>query len=148
MEIYKQLTGVWKLTAWKMQRGDTPLDPPLGPASQCEGLLIYTTDLYVSVTLSIRDRSQFVDQAFDGGTVEEKRRAYETFLSYAGKFEVKEATRTIEHHVEMSSYPNFSGQTQVRLYELRENQLILSVPSVNIGNQIQSGYLAWQRLSS
>src|SRR5262245_38874769 len=124
MDIYDKLTGIWKLNEWKMQQGNTLLDPPLGPSSQVEGLLIYTADRYMSVALSLRGRAKFVDPAFDGATDEEKGQAYTTFLSYMGKFEVKEAIKTIEHHVEISSHPNFSGQTQVRPYDLREDNLI------------------------
>jgi hypothetical protein len=67
-------------------------------------------------------------------------------VSYSGRFEVDEASKVVEHHVELSSYPNFIGKTQVRVYELSEEDLTLRVPSINIGNEIAGGYLPWRRL--
>jgi hypothetical protein len=109
-------------------------------------LLIYTADRYMSATLSLRNRPRFGTEDFDGGTDEEKRRAYENFLSYSGRFEVNETRRTIEHHVAMSSYPNFVGRTLERLYELSEEKLTLTIQSINVGNQSIGSYLCWQRL--
>jgi hypothetical protein len=38
--------------------------------------------------------------------------------------------------MQLSSYPNFIGETQVRLYELTEEELTLKIPSINIRDEI------------
>jgi hypothetical protein len=92
MHIYCRFVGVWQLNDWRMLRGTDIFDPPLGPASECEGVLIYTPDRYMSVTISLRNRPNFITESFGGGTDAEKRQAYDTFFSYCGRCEVDESS--------------------------------------------------------
>lgn len=146
MNMYDRFVGVWRLNDWKMVRGSDILDPPIGPASECEGVLIYTPDRYMSVTISLRNRPHFATGSFDGGTDAEKRRAYETFFSYFGKCEVDEARKIMTHYVELSSYPNYVGRREERLYEFADHVLTLSVRSIKVGDQIVGSYLRWRKL--
>lgn len=146
MTIQDRLIGAWRLAEWKVSRGGAQQDPPWGPAGVCDGLLIYSPDGHVSATLSTRGRPKFASESIDGATDAEKCRAYDTFLSYSGKFEIDEENSTVHHHVELSSFPNFIGQDLVRIYEFDGSDLVLRIPEVKFKDMVVGGYIRWTRL--
>jgi hypothetical protein len=62
----------------------------LGPDAL--GLIMYTTDGYMSAQLMRRDRPAFDRPESDGGTPEQSAAAAAGYLAYSGPFEVDEST--------------------------------------------------------
>lgn len=108
------------------------------------GYIMYNAEGYMAVALMASNRKRFSSIDIMGGTTEEIVAAYGTYLSYCGKYAVTE-DRVI-HHVEVSSYPNWIGQDQVRFYKFEGNKLILSTPFMILGGKQQRGYLIWERM--
>ena len=107
------------------------------------GYIMYNDEGYMAVALMASNRRRFSSIDITGGTNDEIVAAYGTYISYCGKYEVTE-DRVI-HHVEVSSYPNWIGEDQVRFYKFEGDKLILSTPPMIFGGKQQSGYLIWER---
>ena len=145
--VRDRLVGSWEMIDWKLLKGGTSLPPPLGPADQCAGLLIYSPEGTMSAFLSARCRPPFEDTSLDGGTVEEKLRAFDTVIAYAGRYEVDEPTATVRHHVLHASLPNFVGQVLPRVCIFERDTLKLDTPKMRFGGESLASYILWQRLA-
>jgi hypothetical protein len=96
------------------------------------GYIMYNEQGYMSVAFMGADRAGFVAGDIMGGSIEEKVSAFETYQSYCGKYEIQRDK--ILHHIEVSLFPNWTGITQERFYELTDNRLSLSTAPV-LANQ-------------
>ena len=144
--IRQQLIGSWTMIDWKVFRGDTTIDPHLGPADKCGGFLIYCADGSMSVTLSVENRQAFTDGSLDGGTPEEKAHAYETITCYCGGFDVDEATHEVTHRVRYATFPNFVGRDLKRECIFEGDALKLDTPPMLFGGENLASYILWQRV--
>lgn len=137
----ERFIGTWKLVSYENRSGDQ-VTYPVG--KNPVGYIMYNAEGYMAVALMASNRKRFSSIDIMGGTTEEIVAAYGTYLSYCGKYAVTE-DRVI-HHVEVSSYPNWIGQDQVRFYKFEGNKLILSTPFMILGGKQQRGYLIWERM--
>ena len=80
------------------------------------GYVLYTADGRFSITISRRGRARFAAGDLLSGTTEEKARAMEGFVAYAGRYGFH-GDRVI-HHVELSLFPNWVETDQERWVEL------------------------------
>ncbi|MFC6930641.1 lipocalin-like domain-containing protein [Actinomadura yumaensis] len=131
---------------WKVFRGGETIDPPLGPATACTGLLIYTGEGTMSANLTLAERAPFADGSLDGGTQQERAEAYRSIISYAGTYEVDEPTATVVHHVKIATFPNFVGADLTRTCVFEdENTLKLDTPPMKMGGEPLGSHILWQR---
>jgi Lipocalin-like domain len=137
----ERFIGTWKLVSYENRSGDQ-VTYPVG--KNPVGYIMYNAEGYMAVALMASNRKRFSSIDIMGGTTEEIVAAYGTYLSYCGKYAVTE-DRVI-HHVEVSSYPNWIGEDQVRFYKFEGNKLILSTPFMILGGKQQRGYLIWERM--
>ncbi|MFI6170377.1 lipocalin-like domain-containing protein [Nocardia sp. NPDC051052] len=143
-----RLIGSWQLADWKVFGTDGSVDPPLGPAERCTGLLIYTPEGAMSAHLTLTDRARFTNASLDGGTIQEKADAYSSIISYAGTWDVFEASDTVVHHVRMATFPNFVGTDLRRLCVFEDAETLkLDTPPMAMGGQTRPSYIRWRRLS-
>ncbi|MFJ6892979.1 lipocalin-like domain-containing protein [Streptomyces hokutonensis] len=145
--LRSQLVGSWTLADWKVFTGDGDVDPPLGPAGDCSGLLIYTPEGTMSAHLTRTDRPRFADPSLDGGGQEEKADAYGSIISYAGTWEADETARTVTHHVTIATFPNFvdADLTRVCVFE-DDDTLKLDTPPMAMGGEARPSHILWRRL--
>ncbi|MCY4671087.1 MAG: lipocalin-like domain-containing protein [Rhodococcus sp.] len=143
--VQEKLIGSWEMIDWVLLEGTQRLDPPFGPVDQCGGLLIYSADGMMSATLSAENRQVFADSSLDGGTDEEKIRAYESIVSYSGRYSVDETTQVVTHHVQFASMPNFvgNGLERICIFE-SDNILKLDTPAMKVGGADRAGNILWQ----
>ncbi|MBL1119479.1 lipocalin-like domain-containing protein [Streptomyces sp. 110] len=144
--VRTRLSGSWRMTDWKVFCGEEELDPPLGPAADCAGLLIYTDEGTMSANLTLLERPPFADGSLDGGTQQERADAYRSVIAYAGTYDVDELTEAVVHHVEIATFPNFVGTdlTRTCIFE-DENTLKLDTPPMKMGGEWLGSYIRWQR---
>ena len=76
MNARARLIGAWELIDGKLLTEGKATDYEFAPQSGGGGILIYSTNGYMSATLSKRERPAFATDQLDGGTEEEKVRAY------------------------------------------------------------------------
>lgn len=138
------LVGGWRLLSWENRATDGQVTYPMG--IDALGALLYTADGRFSVTISRRGREGFAAGDLLSGTSEEKARAVEGFVAYAGRYSFH-GDRVI-HHVELSLFPNWVGSDQERWVELAGNRLILSASPLLLAGKLQVPRLIWERVDS
>jgi Lipocalin-like domain len=141
-EAHSALVGAWRLVSWENRAADDQVTYPMG--TDILGYLLYTADGRFSVTISRRDRAGFAAGDLLGGTAEEKARAVEGFVAYAGRYSFH-GDRVI-HHVELSLFPNWVGSDQQRWVELAGDRLTLSASPLLLGGKRQVPRLVWERV--
>ena len=152
MNARERLIGAWELIDGKLLTEGKTTDYEFAPQSGGGGVLIYSANGYMSATLSKRDRPAFATDQLDGGTEEEKVRAYSTFIAYTASFEVNETEMSVTHFVKYASFPNFVGRALTRylVFSGPEGQsgeeLRLNTPPMNFGGRNVDSYLTWRKL--
>jgi hypothetical protein len=102
--------------------------------------------VYADITISRRGRAGFAAGDLLSGTTEEKARAVEGFVAYAGRYSFH-GDRVV-HHVELSLFPNWVASDQERWVELAEDRLTLSASPLLLAGKLQVPRLVWERVDS
>jgi hypothetical protein len=136
------LVGAWRLVSWQNQAADGQVTYPMG--TDAMGYLLYGADGRFSVTISRKGRARFAASDLLSGTAEEKARALEGFVAYAGRYTFH-GDRVI-HHVELSLFPNWVGSDQERWVELAGDRLTLSASPLLLAGTQQVPRLVWERV--
>lgn len=137
------LVGGWRLRTW-VSVGDNGSEAlPMGETP--DGLVVYSADGTMVGIMGPGDRPPFATDDVTGGTVEERARAFATFIAYGGTYEVD--GESVTHRVETSLFPNWIGTTQRRRWQLDETgrRLTLTSPPVTLGGATRIQRLIWER---
>ena len=129
------LLGTWRLVSYETRDSTGQLQYPMG--EHVTGQLIYDTDGNMSARMMRDDRLPFVANDPCQGTDAEVRFAFEGHFSYFGTYTVNPTQQTVTHHVHGSSYPNYTGNDQIRHYSFDDARLLLSTPVVFRGQSLQ-----------
>ena len=135
--------GTWHLLSWELRAASGGIYHPLG--EDAAGLLIYSADGYMAVSLTKPGRAPFgLPWLFEGAPAE-KIAAMDSYASYAGRYEVREKESKVMHFVEFSLFPNWVGTTQERFFKFDQDRLVLSAaPFVKDGDE-QTAFLVWKK---
>jgi hypothetical protein len=140
-----QLLGTWRLISYV----EVPVDGsakryPMG--HHPEGIILYTSDGYMSVQVMKEDRREVASNDWAVGTDEEFAEYARSFFAYSGRFEVDEAGRIVRHSADVSLLPALVGHTQVRAAKIEGDRLHLSTisPFSSAGAQVNAK-LVWER---
>lgn len=136
-----RFVGTWRLIRCEHKMSDGTSRFPWG--LDAKGLLLYTSDGYMSAFLMKADRHRFASDDIFEGTASERVDAMESCLAYAGRYRVEE--KRVVHIVELSPFPNWIGSEQIRLFEWRGAQLILSSLPFQTSRGEETAYLTWER---
>ncbi|MCC6778875.1 MAG: lipocalin-like domain-containing protein [Hyphomicrobiales bacterium] len=138
-----ELAGVWRLKAFEFTDAKGGVFLPLG--EQPQGALVVSADGYAVISFSASDRSRFASDDVFAGTLEERAAAAAGYVSFGGPCEVTDTAISVE--VEQSSFPNWVGGKQVRLYERRGNRLTLRTSGPRLfGGVERSGRAELERM--
>lgn len=130
--------GTWRLVEWTLTLDGVPAAKPFGGAPV--GLLTYTADGRMCATLSRSDRPQLDAPTLAAAPVSDRAEAAAGYLAYAGTYEVH--GDVVNHHVEVSLFPNWVGGVQQRLVAWEDGDLVLS----SVGTATRDGRTAVNRL--
>jgi len=136
--------GAWRLLSLEARSSTGDLSYPFG--QDAAGYLLYSREGYMSVAVMQARRTHFASPDALQAPAEEKLAAFDTYSSYSGRYEVRE--RRVIHHVEISSFPNWSGKEQERFFAFSGDRLTLTAPPMRIGGVEQNLVAIWQRLRS
>ncbi len=139
----EQFIGTWKLVSANYRRPNGERMDYLGENPL--GALMYDERGNMSVQLMRRDRPAFASNDRLGGTLEEIKAALEGYLAYFGKYKVDEKNKTVTHHIEGCTFPNWVGVDQTRFFELDGNRLILRTPPLFVRGGQAVGEIVWER---
>jgi len=131
------LTGTWRLAAWRRVSDDGSVSYPLG--ENARGLLVYSPDGRMMVQMAAADRPRIEGTDPLGGDVGARAEAYSTCLAYFGSWEVE--GDQVRHRVDSSLYPNWSGAEQARPFTYDGHELVLRTPPA--GGVVNE--MAWTR---
>lgn len=134
------IIGTWRLRAYEVR-------PHNGAAAgrprwtRFAGQLVYTAGGRMSVHISTLDQRPFEAERRWDGTPDEKARAFDDYLAYAGTFRW-EGDRVV-HVIEQSLFPNWVGGEQVRMATLEDGLLVLTDTAAR---EDASVVLIWERV--
>ena len=135
------LVGTWKLVSWRRIVDDEMVTYPLG--ENASGLLVYAPDKAMAVTMTASDRPPMPDGDPLGGDVGKRAEAYSTCLAYIGTYELRDDE--VVHRIDVSLYPNWAGDEQVRSFTCTGDTLGLRTPPVHSASGTVVNELAWAR---
>jgi hypothetical protein len=141
--LREKILGTWRLVSYVEQdeRGG-PVTFPLG--RDAAGLIMYTTDGYMSAQLMRSGRHDYDQPDIGGGTIQQAAGAAEGYLAYSGPYDVDEAASIVHHRVAVSLLPNWLETVQIRHGSLKDNQLTL-VSEIPLGGKVIRSTLVWAR---
>ena len=115
------LAGLWRLVSMEQRYDDGRVVFPFGEDAQ--GYIYYAPDGFMSVAFQKAGRKPFETGGQWTASDAEKARAYDSVLTYCGRYTV-EGDRVV-HAIEMSLFPNWIGDRQVRHFELADDRLVI-----------------------
>jgi hypothetical protein len=79
-----------------------------------------------------------------GGDAHARADAYSSYLAYFGTYEVQD--ESVVHRIDGSLFPDWSTQEQVRPFTLKDGELVLHTPPMQVsGGTTVINELAWTR---
>lgn len=132
--------GTWRLVSMETRKEDESLHR----RGERKGYLIYSPEGYMSVAFMKEGRKEFASGDIRGGTVDEKIEAFNGYISYSGRYEVKDDI--VIHDIEVSLFPNWIGEKQERFYKFDGDTLTLSTPLQLVGGMKLSSHLVWEKV--
>lgn len=120
---------------------DGSLSSPLGPNP--EGSLVYTAGGWIAAQLCAADRAELPTDDLRGGDPSDHAAAFSSYFAYCGTYEIK--GNTVVHSVTMSLVPNWVGSSQVRYFEVNDDELVLRTPPIEVRGQLLVHEFRWQR---
>lgn len=143
--LFDQLLGSWELVEYTQIPATGRVRHPLG--EDAAGSLIYTPEHRMAVNIMRTGRAAWASANPGAGTEAETADAAAGYIAYAGGFTTDEAASAVEHHVDVSLFPNWIGVTQRRLVDLQGDELVLEAPALTdaAGNSV-TPRLRWRRM--
>lgn len=136
------LIGRWDIVAWEQLYDDGRREVPMG--EQLEGFIRYLPDGDMICMLARSERPGFTTGGQWNASAEEKAGAYQSMLSYAGRWKLE--GDVITHTVEISLYPNWKGGAQKRQLKVNPDGTIALSARLEDGTaQARTAQLVWQR---
>jgi Lipocalin-like domain len=142
----KKLVGAWRLVS--VEGTDATLhfayDHPTG-------IITYDRSGWMSVQIDIKGiRKPFVNGPASG-TGEEKVAAFDNYVAYYGTYTLDSKARTVTHHLEDASAPNWRGVNNVRWFEFQGKDRLLLIPREDgkggvIDRKDATYELLWERI--
>ena len=121
------IVGTWVLTAADKLLPDGTRTSDYG--DDPHGLVIFTADGHYSVQIYRSIRLKFSSADKLKGTPEEYRDASIGMSVHFGRYTLDPVKSTISFQIDRSSFANWDGTTQVRIYALKGDELSWKVPA-------------------
>jgi hypothetical protein len=114
--LAEQLLGTWTLVSHESTwYGVNP-----------KGVAFFDAGGRFIITVMRSDRAKYAISHPAQGTAEENKATAQGIMTYFGTYSVSEADRTIAIHIEASSFPNWNGADQTRIFAIAGDQLTLT----------------------
>jgi len=137
------LVGSWTLVSFESRTADGGIGYPLGRAAR--GRLSYDAAGHMSAHLMNPERPAFASGDLTRGSDAEVRAAMGGYIAYYGTYSVDLSRGVVTHHVEGALFPNWIGSDQIRNFQLDDDRLTITTPSIQIGGKDSPTVLVWER---
>jgi hypothetical protein len=120
-EIRKNsLIGLWILVKYLVRfEQDGREVYPFG--EDAKGYIYYSPEGFTAGVMMRNDRPNFTTGDRLGATEAEKVKAWDSYITYMGFYELEEEEQRVIHKIRLSLYPNWSGQDQYRYIQYLKN---------------------------
>jgi hypothetical protein len=135
------LLGTWRLVRWYNEADDGTITEPFG--ADAIGFISYSEDGYMFAHLATASRPRFAADDMASGTPAEDSAALKTYVSYAGRYEID--GDDVVHHVELASFPNWTGTDQRRQIHIEGARLRLSAEPFLYEGRMITAHAVWER---
>jgi hypothetical protein len=135
----KELVGTRKLVSITVEYDGKKMD---FFGADPQGQLTFDPNGRFSVMITRCDVPKFATNSRDAGTSEENKAAVQGSIAYFGTYSVSEADNVIKYHIDGSTYPNWQGTDQERLFKLSGDELTLTNSTTSIG--AGTAYSVWK----
>jgi hypothetical protein len=143
MSVEDRLVGTYRLLSMEHFSEDGEVGRPFG--ENPKGFIIYTAEGYMSAILMRADRPDFADADILAATDAERVAAFASSSAYAGRWEI--VGDQIIHHLEVTTYPNWTGTDQPRNFELSDTHFTLFPPKMLMQGKIRHGRVRFERIT-
>jgi Lipocalin-like domain len=137
----KELVGMWTLVSVTLEQDGNKTDMY---GAHPQGQAIFAPNGRFSIMFIRSDVPKFASANREAGTPEEIKAAVNGSIAYFGTYSASETAKIIIYHVEGSTFPNWRGVDQKRLFKLSGDELTLTNPSPSTGSG--TGYSVWKRV--
>jgi hypothetical protein len=138
-----QFVGTWSLVSIHYVEKDGRKVEPFGPGAT--GMLFFDASGHFATQVMAVNRPRFASNNRMIGTAEENRAVSQNVVAYFGSYTVDEPNHVVTLHIEQSSFPNWNGTDQQRIYAFRGDELRYTAAS-STANPAESAELVWRRL--
>jgi Lipocalin-like domain len=137
-----RLVGSWRLVSWTNLTASGRRTAPFG--DEPNGMITYTSDGFMSATVTHPGRPRFATGDLMAGSTDEKVAAAEGYIGYCGSYELH--GDSVVHRVMHSFFPNWEGGEQERIVRLTGERLVLSTRPMLLAGEFQTAVLTWERM--
>ena len=127
----KQLMGHWAPVSVTVEQGGKKVEP-FGPNPK--GLFIFDRSGRYSIVLLRPGVAKFASNNREAGTADENKAAVQGTLAHVGTYAVNEKEGSYNLRIESSSFPNWSGTDQKRLFTVSGDELRITNPTPSQGS--------------
>jgi hypothetical protein len=138
--VKEQLLGAWSLVSIEFVRPDGSRSSTFG--ANPKGIAFFDTGGHYIISVMRSDRAKYAINNFAQGTDEENKATAQGSITYFGAYSVSEADQTIAIHIEGSSFPNWNGADQKRIFAITGDELKLTSPAATGGGTAE---VVWKR---
>ena len=143
MDLARRLVGTYRLLSFENFADDGEVQTPFGPNPR--GFAMYTAEGYMSAILMVRDRPNFPEGDILAATDADRVAAFATSSAYAGRWEI--VGDRIIHHLEATTYPNWTDTDQPRNFDLTDTHFTLYPPRMLMQGKIRRGRVHFERIT-
>jgi hypothetical protein len=138
----KELVGTWSLVSITVNQDGQKVEPF---GANPRGSLVFERNGRFSLTVTRSDLPKFSSNNRQTGTPQENKAIVQGSIAYFGTYSVREEERLFIVHVEGSTFPNWVGTDQKRLFTIAGDELKYtnSSPSSGPGTAL----VVWKRVN-
>ena len=143
MDHAQRLVGTYRLLSFENFADDGEVQTPFG--TDPRGFAMYTAEGYMSAILMVRNRPNFPEGDILAATDADRVAAFSTSSAYAGSWKI--VGDQIIHHLESTTYPNWTDTDQPRNFDLTDTHFTLYPPRMLMQGKIRRGRVHFERIT-
>ena len=137
----EQLLGAWNLVSVDYIRPDGSRFTTFGDSPK--GIAFFDSTGHYIISVMRSDRAKYTVNDRMKGTAEENQATAQGTNTYFGTYTISEPDRTISIHIVGSSFPNWNGANQKRIFTITGDELKLTNPVASAGEG--TAEVVWKR---
>ena len=135
------VVGNWRLVSWTEEETETEKLVTAFFGDEPVGVLTYTSDGRMSLFLANPKRKP---PAAPKATDAEAADLYRTMIAYSGSYSID--GNKVSHKVEFSWNQAWTGTTQQRFFEIKDDHLTITTPPIALSGKQTVNTLVWARI--